>query len=212
MNSKWWIGLGLLLVVAVGAGAAWLIVHEREDPQVARVQQIQHDLLETGARDNGSQTAAERRESAEQTQELFQQMREEVEQLDEEQRREVMQGFRQQMLERMRDTIDEYHGLPPEEQTAFLDREINRVEERRATLGGQGRGGGDSSRNAGSGDTSGGASDRPRPTNDQRQQFRRERLADTTPEERASFTAYVEAFNRRREERGLDPVRPFAGR
>ncbi len=49
-------------------------------------------------------------------------------------------------------------------------------------------------------------------SDEDRQQFRRDMLGDTTPKERAEFAEYMEAINDRREERGLQSFGPFGRR
>ena len=57
----------------------------------------------------------------------------------------------------------------------------------------------------------GGRGDRPR-TEEDREARRRERLDNSSPEDRAYMMEYFKALNKRREERGLEPMRRWGGR
>src|SRR5690606_680098 len=138
-------------------------------------------------------------------------------------RREAGNAFR----DRMRATMKEYRALPKAKRTAFLDKQIDEMERRssqfrrdreqnrnRSAAGGassSGTGAGappatGGSASAGNGPQRGG--DRPPPSPERRLEWRRQMLANSTPQERAEADLYFGDLNARREARGLEPFGP----
>ena len=206
MNRKVWIPLLIGLVVVVGAGVAWAM-WPREAPEVKQVQELANKMF-------SEETSEDERT------ELREQMRELRENIPEEKRREVFRAMGDQFRQRMTEHIREFAALPEEERDAFLDRDIDRFEQMRRSFEQQGgregerpRGeGGGRDGQAGRGGPGGPGGDRPR-TEADREQRRRARLDNSSPEDRAYFMAYMQAINERRAERGLEPMRrPGPGR
>jgi len=189
------LSIAIVLTVSFGSGW-WLWTESQPDPQVEAVKALLPKDI--------SKVPEEKRR------ETFQKVREEIKKLTPQQRNEVFKERREGMVNRMR----EYSKLPPKEQVAFLDKEIDRMEEMKkmwqkrkkereskqksenATKNSdqkQGRGprGGKDLSNA------------------EKQNRRRNRLDSTTPEERALFTKFIQDLKKRRAERGLPP---FPGR
>ncbi len=151
-KPKWFAAIAAALLLVVGAGAAWRLTHPPVDPQVAEVQELQKQLFAPGTneqRGEHSNISPTRVDTADikstaaspaspisdaQRSDLFGQLREKMENLTEEQRRQVMEGGRDMFRAQMRETIEAYHALPKDKKAAFLDKEIDRMEERRAAL------------------------------------------------------------------------------
>ena len=116
-NRPWWKRkrlLALLLLLLLGGGAACYLL--RPDP-VGRIKQMQEEL----------RGEAGRQLSPEERREKRQHLREEIEKLTPEQRNELFADRRKAMKER----LDHFFGLSPDEQVAEMDRQIQRSEQRR---------------------------------------------------------------------------------
>lgn len=196
------VGVVLLLLLT---GIGWAI-SRREDPQVAKVRQLQ-------------EKAFSRDTDREDRRELFDQMRSESEKLTEEQRDSLRNNMREQRTQEMRTRIESYFAMNSEQREAHLDEKIDEMEQRRKewqkmakereARGEGGRGGdrGDGARGgrdekAGTGGRRRGRANR---TAEDRNDRRRGFLSRSSAVDRAKFMAYMEDMNDRREARGLEP-------
>lgn len=208
-SGKWKIAIGVLAIVLVG-GAVWAFWGNRPDAEVERVKQMQAEAFKPDA------TPEQRREN-------FQLVRQEMEKLSPEQRDQVREQMREGFEWRMDEQIRTYFALPAEQKTAYLDKQINEMEQRRKewetrrAQGGQGGGGGQQGgaggqQGAAGGQQAGGGA--PRPPRDQspeaRAQRRDQRLDRSTAEQRAQRSAYFADLQQRRVQLGL-PASPFPG-
>lgn len=201
-----WAVVQVLLLAGGAAGAYWWLAPPPVDPQVAEVRQ----LFAQAAREETSS-------SPEQRQQLWQTAREKMEELSDEQRQQVFEGpggvgeiFRQ----RLDQQVETYFSLPPEKRQAFLDEQIDRMEQRRREFeaarqqrqqtASAGTGGGSNSGQAQPGDRSRRVRS---PVRDVERSMnrRRRRLDRTDAETRAKRSEYFAALRKRREERGLPP-------
>jgi hypothetical protein len=177
------------------AGAALLLLllgvaHvARPDPHLAKVRDLRQQL--TGD--------AGRRLTEQQRREGWRQFREEMKRLSPQQRRALSAERRQRSVERLR----RFAKMSKAERAAFLDAEINRMEalrrQRQGGVGG-GRGGPGGAFGAGPG---GGAAGRSGRSAEDRERWRKQRLDETTPEERALRAEFFKALSDRRQQRGV---------
>ena len=153
-----------------------LVLHFlRPDPQLVRVLELRRQLADRGL-------------TPEQRREVGRQLGQEVRQLSAEQRRELAKdrsrGFREQM--------DRFFKLSRREQVAFLDQQIDRTETQRrqqpTAAAAPGNAGGQRSLST-----------------EDRERRRKERLDQSTPEERAQRAEFFRQLNDRRQQRGLPP-------
>lgn len=174
--------ISLAVVLALlAAGLIWW--RNRPDPQLAKVKAMAQKL--TG--DEGRNLAPDQRRAA------FQDLRKEMDKLSPDQRRELGKERRKQFQER----IDRFFQLSPQERTAHLDKEIDRMEQFRKQRAAQGPPGGMPMGGFGA--------------DVDREERRRRRLDESTAEERARLSEYFRALNERRQQRGL-PGWGFGGR
>ena len=147
--------------------------------------------------------------TAEQIQKTAEEIRDKSEQLSEDKRQEMRNAGREMFREKMQQAVDEYYAAPEEERVAVLDRHIDQMEKLRKMFsamrpkrteggsgggpGGGGPGGGPGGGRPGGGGASGVIDHK------QMNQRRAAMLSNTTPEQRAYFSALME----RREERDL---------
>lgn len=190
------LGIALLLILLVAVVAYSLA----PDRQLAKVKQLRTEL--TGQ--------AARKQSPEQRREQWQQYRREVEKLSPEQR----EALGREQEQRYYAELNEFFKKSRKEQTAELDRQIDRMEafrrqaqQRGGARPGQPPGGGQPGVFAGPGSPGG---QRPRDA-DERERRRKARLDQTTPEQRAQRDLYRKMMEQRRRERGL-PSSPFGRR
>src|SRR5262249_14787191 len=134
----------------------------------------------------------------------WEQFRHEQEQLSSAERKELWADVRQKRQEEMK----RYFAMSPSEKTTYLDAQINRMEQmrkqREAAQKAQGSAGG-----AGSPTSSGAAppgGPGPPRSQEERERLRKERLDDSTPEERAQRDQYFKDLQARRAQRGLPPM------
>ena len=176
-----------LLLLLLGILAAYL--RFRPDPQVEKVKEMRDQL----AGEAGRQLSPEERR------ERWQQLRQEMQQLSPKQRREVWADRRQASRER----LARFSRMSPAERVAFLDEQIRRMEAARRQRQASGGGAG-----AGNSQGPGGSRGRPGLSSEQRDQLRRNRLDNTTPQERQQRADYFRQLADRRLQLGL-PARPF---
>ncbi|MFL5243912.1 MAG: hypothetical protein ACJ8FY_17560 [Gemmataceae bacterium] len=161
------------IVLLCGFGlACWIFF--RPDPGLVRAQELSIKLRENLPIDR-------RRE-------LMRELRQTMEQLTPEQRRALAKDRRKEFEDR----IAKYFTLPKEEQTAYLDAQINGMEEARRQR----------QRDNPSYPTSTRPNTRPYDA-EERDRRRRDRLDQSTPEQRAEFAAFFQALRDRRQQRGL---------
>jgi hypothetical protein len=202
-------GIVTLLLFAGGVSWAWWF---KTDPQVEMVRALQAKAFSEESR---ALEPEERRA-------IFNRMREESEKLTDEQRRALREEVRESFQGRMQQRIGRFFELSGDERIAYLDEQIDEIEERSAQwrqrersgeVGGRGPGSGRGGPGGGFGARDGrGRGGRGNMTAEQRNDRRRGFLDRTSAQDRAQFAAYMEAINARREERGLEPMRRFGRR
>lgn len=181
----------LLLVVLVAAGVAYFRSGPKQDPQVAKALETQSKIAKVMI-DGGSRKDRQK---------AFEDMRGEMKNLDENQRKQVFQEGMSNFARKFDERLKDYFDLPPEKRVAFLDKDIKRMEDMRkeamaARANGEGppRGPG----GGGKGSLDGKSRD----------EFRRNMLNKTSPDQRARMTEYMQDLQRRRQQLGL-PVMPI---
>jgi hypothetical protein len=186
------VGVSVAVLVLLICGTVWAVRSRAADAQVEKLREMGREAFD-GPRD--SEKSGEFREA--------------MKGLSHEQRREVMGSL---FEERENNRIAKFFALPPAQQTAFLDEEIKKEEERRQQWEArrnqadqsQGQGGPSAqppgppgaARNAG-------PQGRQPKTLDDRLLRRNKRLDRTTPEQRSQRTAFRAAMDKRRKELGL---------
>jgi cell division protein FtsB len=187
-RRRWLLAAVALLALLIGVGVYGKV---RGRGSLARVQQLRQEL--TAARGRGV--------PAEQQKATAEQFRQEVRKLSPEQRSELFAAGRREAMQR----LDAYFAMSPAERRQYLDREIDRAEQRRREANNNPAGGpGANGRRPGG--------ERPRSA-EEIEKRRREMLNRTTPEQRAQmdqFRARMDKFrqemNQRRSQRGLPPA------
>jgi len=230
-HKRWAMALAGLLVLGLGA---WAFQSLAGDPQLARVKELQKQLRGEEARNL----------DPEQRKELWQQLREQMKELTPEQRQ-VLRKERQQAFAK---TLNDFFALSPEEREAYLDKQIDRMEEARqrwqarnaddstqgassagrGPWGGGGPWGGKGGKGAWGGKKGGDGTTAADSTSDSstgsgateakakgwssdpqtREQWRKQWLEQTTPEQRAQVSEYFRMLRERRKERGLPTFGP----
>jgi hypothetical protein len=205
--------VALLLLAPFGIWR-WL---SGDDPAVARVRELQQGMMQRVQDAGDSMTDDQLRA-------MFTEVRAEMEKLDESQRRQLREEMGNQFRQRMTDEIHRFQQLTGKERTAFLDQQIDRMENRGngPPWGNRRPPGADGSQrdrgptaNVGSqqeGRTQGGPPwGRANMSEEDRMARRRGRLDGTTAEQRAEFATFIEAIRERRKARGLPDRggRPF---
>lgn len=191
----------LLLLIA---GIGWAL-SKREDPQVARVRELQAKAFSDDV-------------PREQRRELFERMRSESENLTDEQRRSLREEASASRRQEMQQRMSKYFEMSAEERVAYLDAQIDEMEQRRKEWEKRARqrdANGDARRGDGQGrGRFGPGGRRGNATAEQRNDRRRGFLSMSSAGDRAQFVAYIEDLNQRREARGLEPLRRggFGGR
>ncbi len=212
MKRKHWI-ISVCLLLILAAGLAWAL-YPRQSPYVNQAQQLASKMMDENLTD-------------EQRQAVREEMRQMRDRLPEEERGEVFRAMGEQFRQRMDEHLREFAAIPEDQRDEFLDRDIDRMEQmrrdfekrraERGSEGGRDGGGGPPGPGFGRGGPPGGGpgagrGDRgnrgPRSEED-REDWRRRRLDNSTPEQRALMTEYFKALAERRKERGLDPMPPF---
>lgn len=199
-QQRIWVAIAAVLVFASGALGWWF--YPREDRQVAEIRALGQKLF---SEENQNLSNEERDQ-------LRRDLREKARDLTEEQR----DALREDMEKRFDERLDEFFKLPVDQRVAYLDKQIDEWEKRRAEWakraqargnrkdgsprgqrGGGGGGEGGGNRGQRQGGPGGGRS------TEQRQQRSRDRLDKSTPEQRAKRAEYFRALDQRRQERGL---------
>jgi hypothetical protein len=167
------LAISTFVVLLCGMGLAyWFFFWP--DPRFIHAQELSRKLRENISMDQRRQ--------------LSQEMRQVVEGLSQDQRRALARDRRQEFEKQ----IAKYFTLPKEERNAYLDAQIDRMEEvRRQWQQGPINNPGIARSNTRSNDP------------DERDRRRRDRLDESTPEQRAEFAAFFQALRDRRLQRGL---------
>ncbi len=169
------------VILALLAGVGWALF-SGEDAEFVEAKQMREEMFQ----EIDTMSSDERRAGRDA-------LREKMNNFSQDQRREFGQGMRQFFMSR----VDNLLEMPPREQRQELDKWIDRMEEMRENREPRGEGG------------PGGRGGDMTPA--QRDQRHKERLDRTTPEMRAKRDAMRDLMNRRREERGLDPIQGGGG-
>jgi len=172
------IGVGVLLLLAL---LTWIGMSLWPDPHMARVQELRQELTAANAR---NLSRAERRDK-------WKELRTEMDQLSPDQKRKLNEERNKARRERM----DKFFKMSKAEQTAALDKMIDRMQQARAQAN-QGRQG----PRAGNG----GGGGRGRSLDPEERQRRRQQYLDnTTPEDRAQRSLFRQMLTNRMQQRGL---------
>jgi hypothetical protein len=197
-RRKRWLLLLLLLLFLIG-GTVWAT---RPDPHLARAKELQAELFSPEAKNL----------SPEDRKAKFEQYRAEVKNLTPEQKKELSEPMRA----KMRADLERYHAMSQEEKARHLDEVIDRSEkmrkerEQRAKANGGQPGGGGPGGGGPRGGPGGGPGGGPNGPGGSRtaadiEKRRKERLDQSTPEERAMRDEFRRDLEARRKQRGLPP-------
>jgi hypothetical protein len=183
--------LAVILGLLVLAGAvAWAYWPPGQDPQIAKVAALQEKLF---SGQPGPPTP-ERREA-------FEEFRREAEKLTPEQRMQMMRDNPPPFMRQMQKNVRDYFDLSDADKKKALDKQIDEMERFRKQMESRrdgerrGRGGPGGGFRGFGGDPS------------RAQQFRKDMLNNTNPMDRAMFGEYMSQLQRRRDQRGLPPMR-----
>ncbi len=182
--------LAILLLLALGYAGYRAF---GTDADLERVKELRQEL---SAKDL---TPEQRRAAA-------QRLRDALGKLSPEQRRAAGREMAQERNKRMAERLQEYARMSPREKTRHLDEQIKRMEDMRRQMQAR-QGTGSSPSQFGPGQGPGGGN-RPAPTAAEREQWRKQRLDDTTPEFRAQLDQYRKDIQARRQQLGLPATPP----
>jgi hypothetical protein len=211
------IGVVTLAVLAAGGGTLgwWLrrpaipATPQSDDPKELIAAMASEDFAKLS--DSQKQAYFKRLTADGSPREAFRASRE----LDESQRRQLRQNVRPLMEQEFERRIDEYFALPAEQQTGYLDEQIDQMlamrkqfEARRAE-----RAATRPARTQPSGEASADGDDQHRRRSGGRHrgpsaQRLKRRIEHTSPQRRAKFMAYMKAMHERMEQRGIEMRRP----
>ena len=120
-----WLGV-LLLLSLLGVGIAWWLgwIGFATDPRVTEIRQLQEDARRKFVATGGPSTIAEATEAIT----AMAQIRQKIESLPEDLRPEVEKQGEGMFRSAMRERINRYFSLPPEQRGAELDRQIRQEE------------------------------------------------------------------------------------
>jgi hypothetical protein len=205
--------LWLLLVAAValvGFLVAWLggWIRFTTDPRVTEILAMQEEARTAFGANGGPTTLVEATGAVA----AMSAIRQKVDALPEHLRPQVERAGGSMMRDMYRGRINAYFTATPAERRAVLDRQIDQEETMRKAFetggavmnafGGRPREGGTAGAGGGGGRGGGGGPPQGGSDND-RNRWRKNMIDRTTPEERARYTEYRRAMEKRREERGL---------
>jgi hypothetical protein len=182
--------ISTIVLIVTGVGAAWVFGWFRGDQIPAEIHQMQAKLADPNLKDADRQS-------------MMQQMRSKMESLSPDARRAVWDGNREMFEKRMSSHVGQLLAMSLADRNKALDADIDRMEKARAQM-----------QNAQSSQQKG-PPRQARTTNlsdDQRVDRLRNRLDRSTPEMRATRTAYMQMINDRRQQRGLPPMTGRGGR
>jgi len=209
MNKKK-ASVALIAIVILG-GLAWAFLAVGPDPQVAKVVELQGKLFS----ENSAVPPDQRREA-------FEELRKEAEKLTPEQREQMMRDNPPPFVRQMQQNVVAYFDLPQDQRKGHLDKQIDEMEKRRKEWekirverskqqgdgvasgpGGPGSGG-PGPGGPGFGGPGGPPGGFGRSTDPTKQtEMRTKMLDNTSPQQRAMFSEYMEQLQQRRRERGL---------
>ena len=185
-----WIAAVICGIATLAAVIGWLYLYQ-SDRELAEVKAMQAEVFSKATRELPE---AERRAK-------FQELRSRYESLSDSQQRALRREQGEAMHNRRMAEIRSFFQLPTKQRRAFLDKQINEMEQRRRSS--QGRGGqrpGPPRDRDGRGGTESEKQER-------RDRFRRGFLDGTSPRDRAQMAEYMKALRERREQRGLPDIR-----
>lgn len=176
------LGIGIL-VCLICFGAAWALgwfdSQYSDDPEVAKLEKMRDELVD---------------KSEEQRRAARGQFQEAMENMTEQQRESFMESsmpiFVKMGAAHMEKRFDEFLEMSPEEQIVEMDKRIDEQIAREKSEGGSGPGRGGP----------------PNMSPDKMDEFRKKMQDWTTPDQRAKFETVMGMYNKRREQRGLDPM------
>lgn len=211
-------GIPLVGLALVCLFVAWLMGWLRftTDPRVTEIRALQEETTRKFQANGGPATLAEATAAIAAMGEI----RSKVEALPPHLRSEVERSGRSMFRSSFTARIDNYFAQPPEKRQAELDRQIDQEElmskafaagqaVASALGGGRGGAGGGGDGGGGRGPGGGGGGGPPRGgTEEDRNKWRKSMIDRTTPEQRARYTEYRQAMEKRREQRNL-PASPW---
>ncbi|MEI7780504.1 MAG: hypothetical protein WCJ18_01090 [Planctomycetota bacterium] len=201
---------GILVALALLAFLfAWFMgwIRFTTDPRVVEIRKLQEEARQKFVATGGPNTLVEATEAAV----AMTQIRQKVESLPKDLRPQVERSGGSMFRTAMRARIDGYFALPPEKRQAELDRQIKQEEMMRkafetagavaGAFGGRGgpngaASGGTAGNQPGGGPPRGG-------TEESRNNWRKQMIDSTTPEQRARYVEYRRAMEQRREQLGI---------
>jgi uncharacterized membrane protein YgcG len=215
------VALGIAVVVLIAGTTVWACRRHRVDPKVQQIVQAQQKAFDDQVTD-------------EQRRAMFDQFRSQMRTLTDGQRRQVFDQMRPLFQRRENERMDAYFNMTPDEKVAYLNKQIaemqKRQEEREARRaaeqaqggsngqggngsGGPGAGGPAAGGPGGGGPGSGGPGGRPGRFDQQaRNNFRNQMLNNSTPQQRAQRTQYMQDFRQQCLQQGVSPpTRGFGG-
>lgn len=217
-----WVGLGLL-VLLLGLGGAWWggLFGRREDPRVTEVKGVMRDMARQYPPTEGPKNMldAAARVGAMVT------VLGKIQALPEELRPQALEEGRKIMMRAMEARVDQYFAAPPDQRDRLIDDQIKQMQTMEKAFeggrsmfqglaGGGAAGGGSTGAaakgNAPTGQMAGGPGSR---SEEDRNKWRKNMLDGSTPSQRARWTEYFGAVDRRRQALGLPGGRgPFGPR
>lgn len=217
---KWLAGVGILALLAFLV--AWIggWIRFTTDPRIVEIRALQEETRQKFVATGGPSTLAEATEAVT----AMATIRQKVEALPANLRPQAERSGGSMFRSAMRQRIDAYFTLPPQQRQAELDRQIKQEEMMRKAFetagkvagffggdppgggtaaGGQAAAGGQPA--AGAGGPQGGAGSAPpqAPTQDSSNKWRKDIIDSTTPEQRARYVEYRRAMDQRRRELGM---------
>lgn len=172
--------LAALLITVTLVG--WWLWSTRRDPQLLAIAQLQ------------SQMKADL--PPEQRRELWTQMQTKLEQLPSEKREQARTALREEFRATGRKRMDEFFALPKDKQIEHLDRDIASMQRRRQAAASRPQ-----TKNTKS--QTGNRNRWQNASSEQRSQWRKERLNNTDPKERAQWHAYRDMIRERMQQQGI---------
>lgn len=189
---------GVVVIVSTGLALAWGLGWLGEDPALAEVKAMQAKLADANLSEADFRAT-------------MVQVRAKMDGLSESARRLAWRNAREMFERREQSRIDKILAMKPPDRTRALDDEINRAERRRAQWQQQAKQSPNGTPRGTLGNTAPGQRSRGSQTDEQRISRLRNRLDQSSPEQRAKRTEYVRLVNERRVQRGLPPMQRGRG-